>query len=139
MSEQRLIRLSSRALGCTSRVRVYIYGTVEEMREAGTRFNGCDFSDAAALTQAYYDAPHTHCLPIVRLARGQLDVRIVSHEMHHASAALYAVRLAPDARARAHLTHYNEPFAHLFSDLLHRLTNRLRALGYYAPRGDGEA
>ena len=32
---------------------------------------------------------------------------------------------------RAHLNHHNEPFAHLYSDLLARLVDRLYALGYY--------
>lgn len=128
-----LIRLSSRALGRPARVRVYVYDRLDDMREAAERFNGNDNSDALGVTQAYYSADGTHCLPIVRLARGHLGTQIVSHEMHHAATALYGVSVGEHARARTHLNHFNEPFAHLYSDLLRRLVDRLYALGYYDP------
>lgn len=131
MRDARLIRLSSHALGRESRVRVYVYDDAAAMREAATRFNGNDHGDALGVVQAYRSADGTNCLPIVRLIRGHLGTQIVSHEMHHAATALYGASVNEHARARTHLTHFNEPFAHLYSDLLHRLVDRLYALGYY--------
>jgi hypothetical protein len=127
----RLIRVSSRALGHRSRVRVYVYDTLEELRAAADRFNGTDNSRAAGVTQLYANADDSACLPVVRLCRTHLGSTVVSHEMHHAAAALYGVTTRPEARARAHLTHYNEPFAYLFSDLFASLVAALYRHGYY--------
>ena len=38
--------------------------------------------------------------------------------------------LGPVSRA-AHLNHYNEPFAHLFSDMARSLVDQLHKAGYY--------
>jgi len=131
MGGARLIRVSSRALGHRSRVRVYVYDTLEELRSAATRFSGEEFSNAAGVTQLYTNADDTECLPVIRLARTHLGSTVVSHEMHHAAAALYGVTTGRSARARSHLTHYNEPFAYLFSDLFARLVDALYRHGYY--------
>lgn len=125
-----LIRLSSRALGEKVRVRVYIYDTLDEMRAAGTRFNGNEHSDAAGLTQAYANRDDTSCLPIIRLARTHLDSTYVSHEMHHAATALWGAHVRATG-CDAGLTHYNEEFAYLFSDLYGRLIAALWARGIY--------
>lgn len=69
--------------------------------------------------------------PIIRLVKGRLSTQVVSHEMHHAATALYGASLPDDAQLADHLTHHNEPFAHLYSDLLRALVDRLYALGYY--------
>lgn len=127
----RLIRVSSRALGDRVWVRVYVYDSLEEMRAAATAFNGTENDTAVGVTQAYFDEHDTSCLPIVRLARPRLGTTVVSHEMHHASAALYGVTVGKSARARPHLTHHNEPFAHLFSDLFGSLVKALYRHGYY--------
>lgn len=131
MTRPRLIRVSSQALGHRSRVRVYVYDTLDDLRAAATRFNGADHSNAAGTTQLYSNADDTACLPVVRLARTHLGSTVVSHEMHHAAAALYGCTTRRGARARAHLTHYNEPFAHLFSDLFASLVAALYRHGYY--------
>lgn len=131
MAKPRLIRVSSRALGHRSRVRVYVYDTLEELRAAATRFNGGDHTNAAGVTQLYSNADDTDCLPVIRLARTHLGSTVVSHEMHHAAAALYGVTTRRSSRARTHLTHYNEPFAYLFSDLFASLVDRLYRHGYY--------
>lgn len=132
MSRPRLIRVSSRALGHQVRVRVYVYDTLSEMRQAAHEFNGATGNDdTLGVTQAYYSADGSACLPIVRLARERLGSTVVSHEMHHAAAALYGASLGKYATARPHLTHYNEPFAHLFSDLYGSLVRALYRHGYY--------
>ena len=124
MSGTRLIRISSRALGEQARVRVLVYPTLEEMRAAGTRFSGNDFSDTTGMCQAYCDADQVITLPVVRLAQGQLGVNIVSHEVHHAATALYGASLHRSGEL-ADLSNANEPFAHLYSDLLTRLVDAL--------------
>lgn len=131
MTGPRLIRVSSRALGHRSRVRVYVYDTLDEMRAAATAFTGDEFDRAGAVTQLYSNEDDTSCLPIIRLAATHLGSTIVSHEVHHATAALYGAALGRSARARAHLTHYNEQFAYLFSDLFGSLVRALYGHGYY--------
>jgi hypothetical protein len=127
----RLIRLTAMT---DHHVRVYVYDTVDEMRSAGTRFNGSDHADSWGMTQAYADGEGRATLLIVRLCRERLDATVVSHEMHHAAAAIYGAGLGHRVSARAHLNHYNEPFAHLFSELMGRLNDRLWALGYHGER-----
>ena len=127
----RLIRVSSRALGEQRRVIVRVYDTLDEMRAAGSRFNGNPLDNAVGITQAYCDPDGRVTVPIIRLSRGRLGTQIVSHEMHHAAAAIYGSTLPDDAPASDALTHCNEPFAHLFSDLLRRLVDSLYRFGYY--------
>lgn len=69
----------------------------------------------------------------IRLVDPALAVKpeVHSHEMHHAVTALYGAHVPDRLSRRAHLNHYNEPFAYLYSDLLARLVDRLHALGYY--------
>ena len=127
----RLIRVSSRALGEPRRCIVRVYDTCTEMCEAGTRFSGNDLANSAGITQAYLDADKRVTVPVVRLARGRLTTQVVSHELHHAATAIYASTLAPDTLAVDVLTHHNEAFAHLFSDLLARVAASLYRFGYY--------
>jgi len=127
----RLIRVSSRALGDRRRVIVRIYNTQAEMCEAGERFNGTDLSDSGGITQAYNDESGRTAVPVVRLARGHLGILIVSHEMHHAATAIYGSTVPDDVPASETLTHHNETFAHLYSDLLARVVASLYRFGYY--------
>jgi len=127
----RLIRVSSRALGEPRRCIVHVYDTRTEMCDAGTRFNGGDLANSAGITQAYLDDDKCVTVPVVRLARSRLSTQIVSHEIHHAATAIYASTLAPDTLAVDVLTHHNETFAHLFSDLLARVAASLWRFGYY--------
>lgn len=127
----RTVVVSSRALGPRLRVRVVVYDTLEEMQAAGRRYNGNDLTGAAGITQSTADRTGRSLHVIVRLARGRLGTQVVSHEMHHAATALYGSMVGDRVSRLAHLNHYNEPFAHLFSDLLHRLVDRLYELGYY--------
>jgi hypothetical protein len=69
--------------------------------------------------------------PIIRLHRGRLGTSVVSHEMHHATCALFAQGLKEGTPASRVLTHFNEPFAHLYSDLLAGLVDGLYAGGFY--------
>lgn len=127
----RTITVSSRALGPRLSVTVKVYDTLDEMRAAGTAYNGTPLDDAVGLTQVSADQTGRAHTVIVRLARGHLGTQVVVHELHHASAALYGATVGDRIASRAHLNHYNEPHAHLHSDLVHRLVDRLYALGYY--------
>lgn len=126
----RTIKVSSRALGRRETVCVVIYDTAEQMRRAAHRYNGADHEpDCLGITQIWEEDARVGVT--VRLIKGRLGTQIVGHEMHHAAAAIYGASLGPQVRARRVLTHYNEPFAHLYSDLLARLVDRLYTLGYY--------
>lgn len=127
----RVVRVSSRALGQRRWVRVVIYDTLAELQAAGQAYNGEDLSGAAGLTQSWGDAEGRSLGIIVRLARGRLGTQVVSHEIHHAATAIYGSTVGDRISRQAHLNHYNEPFAHLYSDLLSRLVDRLYELGYY--------
>lgn len=131
----RQIRVSSRALGPRIYVHVYVYDTVAAMRTAGEAFNGNNQDGALGITQAWVDAGGRAGKVVVRLARGHLGTQIVAHEIHHAATALYGAQVSDRVSRVAHLNHYNEPFAHLYSDLLCRLVDRLYALGYYGDEG----
>lgn len=125
------IRVGSTALGERQYVTVHIYDTLDQMQRAGQRYNGSDTVGVAGLCQALIDN-HGRAVDVrVRLARGHLGTRIVSHEMHHAATALYGAAVGDRISRTAHLNHHNEPFAHLYSDLLHRLVDQLYKLGYY--------
>lgn len=134
-----LIRVSTRQTGTREIVRVWVYDTVEELREAAQRFNpGADFTNTLGVCQTYRveritDGEwHTVREPIiVRLWRERLGSSIVTHEMSHAACELYGRTLPEDALARDHLDNANEILAHLHSDLTYRLVDRLYALGYY--------
>jgi hypothetical protein len=127
----RTIRLSSRALGDLRRCIVHVYDTADEMCAAGARFNGNDLTGSAGITQSYHNANDRTAVPIVRLYRRMLGIRVVSHEMHHAATAIYGSTVPDDALARDVLTHHDEPFAYLYSDLLAHLVVSLYRFGYY--------
>lgn len=138
----RLIRVSSRALGKRKAVRVYIYDTVEELREAASRFApGVDFSEAAGTAQSYQririeanGTETTIAAPyIIRLWRERLAAAVVTHELVHIAQQIYGDTLAADTLADEVMHASNEPFAYLVSDLVDRLVDRLYDLGYYGP------
>lgn len=138
----RRIRVSSRALGPRYLVTVWVYDTVDELRRASHRWNGTWSPDAVGLTQvSVWDDGHGNPTDraqtvIVRLTVGHLGTQVVAHELHHATAALYGSHIASQRISRpAHLNHYNEPFAHLFSDMMRKLVDRLWELGYYPSKG----
>lgn len=125
------LRVASRALGERETVYVHVYDTISDMRAAGMAFNGNDQTDALGITQAWTDDNDRTTAVVVRLARGHLGTTVTSHEMHHAATALYGAHVADRPSRRAHLNHWNEPFAHLYSDLYGRLIEHLYSLGYY--------
>jgi hypothetical protein len=126
------ICVSSRALGPRVSVTVYVYDTVEAMRTAASAYNGTNQDDSLGVTQCRTDENGRVGSVLVRLVRGHLNTQIVVHEMHHASTAWYGAHVGDRVSRRAHLNHYNEPFAHLHSDLTQHLVDRLYELGYYA-------
>jgi len=129
----RRIRLSSRALGDLRRCIVHVYDTLDEMCAAGARFNGNDLTGSAGITQSYHGENDRTNVPVVRLYRDRLGIRVISHEMHHAATAIYGSTVADDALASDVLTHHDEPFAYLYSDLLAHLVVSLYRFGYYEP------
>lgn len=130
---KRLIRLSSRALDEPCRVRVYVYDDLDHMRRDAIAFNGDESnSDAMAVTQSWTDEHGRTSLITMRLWRGCIGTEVVTHEMNHASTALYGATL-PDKVDRVEVfNHYNEPFAFLHGELTRKLVDRLYVLGYYA-------
>lgn len=127
----RTITVSSRALGPRLRVTVKVYDHVSDMQLAASRYNGSDQAGTLGVTQATTDQHGRAHTVTVRLVSEHLGIRVVSHEIHHAATALYGAAVGDRVSSRAHLNHYNEPFAHLYSDLLRSLVDRLYALGYY--------
>lgn len=127
----RLIRLSSRAVGRKRHVKVHIYPTLDQMRTAAVRFNGHNTPDAAGITQTYCDHHGTPTTPVIRLAATHLGTRIISHEIHHAATAIYGSTIPDTTPAADELTHFNEPFAYLYSDLFTSLVKALYRHGYY--------
>lgn len=136
----RLIRVSSRALGRRSTVRVYVYDTVEGLRAAATRFSPeTDFSQAAGTAQSYQririDSDGTEATLkspyIVRLWRERLAAAVVTHELVHIAQQIYGDTLAEGVLAEDVMHAGNEPFAYLVSDLVDGLVDRLYDLGYY--------
>lgn len=129
---KRLIRISSRALGNPVHVRVYIYDDLDHLRRDAAAFSGNDQGDAVGVTQAWWDNNDRPHKVLIRLWRERLGTAVITHEIHHASTALYGTHIGDQD---PQLDNANEPFAYLHSDLCHRLVDRLYALGYYA-RGD---
>lgn len=68
---------------------------------------------------------------VVRLVRGHLGTRVVTHEMNHAAAEVYARSIDLTSPAGEHFHVANETLAHIASDLTGSLVDRLYALGYY--------
>lgn len=123
------IVISSRALGFRLKVPFYIYDDMEELLTAARRFSGGEIEDdCIGVCQAYVDDDGYVVGVLVRLWRKRLSTQVVSHEVHHATTALYG-SATRDVDPQLH--HTNEPFAHLFSDILGKLVDRLYALGYY--------
>lgn len=131
---KRLIRLSSRALGHQARVRVYVYDDADQMRRDAAAFGGDQRNldpEVLGVTHAWTDEDGRAALVSVRLWRGRLTTSVITHEMHHATTALYGATLPDHIDRVAHLNHHNEPFAHLHGQLVAKLVNRLHELGYY--------
>lgn len=125
------IRLSSRAIGERRRVIVHVYRDAEALRAAARRWNpDQDWSDTVGACHAYVDEAGAVTVPVVRLCRQHLGMGVISHELHHAASGIYGSTLTTEPAA-AVLTHFNEPYAHLFSDLARRLVVALHEHGYY--------
>lgn len=124
------ITVESEALGVPRAALVTVYDTLRGLRCAATKFNHAgDNSETMGVTQLWaYDDDPTNVVPVIRLCRGHLGSRIVSHEVHHAATAIYGAFTQADDPG---LTHYNEPFAYLYSDLFAGLVDRLYEIGAY--------
>ena len=109
---------------------VHVYATRAHLHAAAHAFNGnAHDDDTRAVTQAYANSDDTWVLPIVRVHLdddGSVPLEVLVHEMHHASAAIYGT--LPRSLAEP-LTHYNEPFAYLHSNLVMGAAHQLRRRG----------
>ncbi|WP_454175003.1 hypothetical protein [Gordonia sputi] len=140
----KLIRVSSQATGEKRTVRVWVYDTVEEMREAATRFNGTDHSRSGGVTQRYQrvrtDTDGRRVVHgstnIVQLCRQHLGTTVVVHEINHAAVSIYGSSLQGNEFAIDLLDNANETLAYLQSDLTGALVRRLYELGYYDRDGE---
>lgn len=110
-------RIASSALGYRVTAYVTVHDTSTELRQYGEAFS-CEMfgADTHGLTQAIWDAEERATCIVIRLSRENLTHAIASHEASHAAHAHYGAMLHDSALARDHLTHYNEPLAHLASD-----------------------
>lgn len=135
----RLIRVSSRATGARRHVRVYIYDTLDELRDAARNHAGetARFDHAVGVCQTWNDAITRRVTAvIVRLCKNHLGTRVIVHEMNHAAAAIYGSTLPASVKAVRILHQGNETLAYLQSDLTANLVDRLYELGYYAEAHD---
>lgn len=123
--------VSSSALGERETVYLIVYRTAEQMQRAGHLFNGEPLSPMClGMTQTYADEDGRTTAVIVRLAQRFLTAPIIAHELHHAALAIYGAHVGNRISRRAHLTHHNEPAAHLFSELLDGTLRHLLRRGY---------
>lgn len=109
---------------------VHVYASRADLHAAAHAFNGNTHpDDTRAVTQAFANSDDTWVLPIVRVHLehdGTISLEVLVHEIHHASTAIYGT--LPDALTEP-LTHYNEPFAHLHSNLVTAAAHHLRRCG----------
>lgn len=127
----RLIRVSSRATGERRILRVHLYDTLDEMRAAGEAYNGEPVPNALGLCQARQDEHGNPFAVLIRISAEYLGTAMIAHELHHAATTIYRMDMVNEGDlASQHLTHWNEPMAHLHSDLLEGLMGRLYQLGY---------
>lgn len=122
-------RIASSALGHRESVAVHIYDTLEQLRAAARAWHpGEDFDRAAGVVQSVWTDDGRVRPAVVRLTLEALQPAVICHELHHVATALYGLHVGdgtPD------LGPANEPFAHLFSDLLDATLVHLEE----APRG----
>lgn len=128
-TSRRRFRIGSSALGEREWVDVFLYETPDDLRAAGRNFNGTDHPYTIGLTNAYAGRDGRAGWVLIRLCRGHLSAQVLTHEVHHAATALYGAYVGDRISRRAHLNHFNEPFAHLYSDLAAGLVRALRAAG----------
>ena len=122
--------VKSAALGDEAVVEVNVYRSRKAMQRAAKVFNGFKPDpDAVGLCQSYDIDGNTY--PIVRLTHDHLGSSVVSHELHHASTAIYGAHVGKKVKAGKLLHHANEPFAYLYSDLFSMTVDLLHTHGYY--------
>ena len=135
------LELNSDALGEKSTVLVKVYPTLRGMRVASTKFHPDNkkgsSSGAVGVCQLINISNSFEVVPVIRLTRGYLGSSVVSHEVHHAATGIYGSWLnAQDPniplQVALFLTHYNEKFAYLYSDLFGALVSALYATGCYS-------
>lgn len=117
-------------------VTAWIYESREAMTAAASRYTGEKFGpNLGGVAQQTNTEDGRTYTSLIRLSADYLALDVVCHELHHAVTAIYGSTLDDAVTAREVLTHVNEDFAHLYSDMLSRLVARLYALGYYDTEG----
>lgn len=124
-------KAQSYALGLRATVHVKVYPTRAKMVRAAIDFNGTPLEDdTAGVTQIRATAMEGRTVTAtVRLNVKDLEGGVVEHELHHAATALYSAALPNATLARDVLTHCNEAFAWLYSDLWNETDRKLKAHG----------
>lgn len=128
-------QVSTQHLSVPCRVYVYVYDTVEEMREAALRYND-EFRDlsetygichrrTAVDAETHEDVRHE---AIMRLAAPHCTTGIVSHELTHAAAYFYSQEYKLNKRTKIE---DEEKLCYLVGDLMHKVINKLYKYGVW--------
>ena len=119
--------IATRATGRRRTVKVYVYPTVEEMRQAAHRATGEDYTGALGVCHGWQDDDNPRAT--LRLTDEHLYSHIVLHELIHAAQWIYCETVPPDDLAVDHYQADNETFAHIVSELWDSLADALARAG----------
>lgn len=132
--------LTTELTGVERRVKIILYDTVEEMREAAGNWkfdsDGHEhYADALGITHTFYPKRFKnpakksppHCA-VMRLAREHTGLTIVSHEVVHLAQYLYGLDMleGTSKKVKRHMDGSNESFAYLYSGLLETISTILK-------------
>lgn len=127
-------QVSSRATGMRRTIDVWVYDTVEELRQAASCFSPhltVDEAHGVCQTPTYrWPRPPGAWFGVIRYHRGQLDAATVVHEVTHAAMEIYFADCTDwNSRTRAHFRADNEPIAYLMGELVERVNNGFHRMG----------
>lgn len=119
-------------------IRIVIHPTHQALREAASRFNGDDYSNAAG---CFHPAPERfridkdgsetrvtdpHWAGTMRLTLKEIDSEIVTHECVHAGLAIYRMDVCTDVRlGTGDNLRREEQLAYIIGDLTAQVSNAL--------------
>lgn len=107
-------------------VDVVVHRTRSQLRRAASAWNGGQFStDTQGVTHGFTGPNNPQA--VIRLSEEHLTRRVIGHELVHAAQAIYRHDHGQfiDAHPLEHWTHYNETFAHTFTELQHLIYTAL--------------
>lgn len=112
-------------------IQVLLYEHQAQMLDAANRYNGNDLDPQCRGVTQLMQFDSAPSFAIVRLYRDYATPTVVLHELHHAVTALYGETVPSDAPMSDILTHFNEPFAHAYSDVVESVSSWLARLGVW--------